>query len=215
MTTSGTTLAHRALSRSVLIITTVAASLGAIAALVYGALAQTAVALASSVQMTVAAPLELRPDLPMPTHGQAQFRTVDIILPADANPGLGFQHWATLLPFLVVGLTCLLIVVLAAQLLRGRPFGLASGISMLGLGVLAIISGVAVPALHSAAERAVATALELPVTGSGPESTWVAPAPWLWELSDWPIIMLGLLTVLGGWLVLRARQLRLDLEGTI
>ena len=212
--TAAAAIARRLLSRTVLVVILVLALLGALASLVYGALAQTGVQLASSVRLTVAAPLELRPDLPLPGHAEAQFTTVDVYVTPDENVALPFQYWAALLPFVVAGLTCVLIIALALQLLRGRPFGLGSGIAMLVVGAVAIGSGVAVPALHAAAERAIVAALDLPTTGDE-ASTWVAPAPWLWEYSDWPIIILGLLTLLGGWLVLRARQLRLDLEGTI
>ena len=214
MTASPSDIARRALSRTVLVGTIVFASLGAAASLLYGALAQTGELLASSSTITVATPLETVPDLPLPDYAQAQYTMVDIAVAPEMNEALPLQQAATLLPFIVAGLTCLLIVLLAAQLLRRRPFGIASGISMLAVGTVAIASGFAVPALQSRAELALVESLGLPTDGYQ-AATWVAPSHYSWEFSDWPLILLGLLTLLGGWLVLRARQLRLDLEGTI
>lgn len=215
MSVSTSTLASKALSRGVLIAIIIFASLGALAALVYGALANTYLSIGTtSMQISILEPVDHGPELPLPPHADAQYATVWIDVPAGETPAEPFIAAATLLPFVTGGLACLVILGLAVQLLRGRQFGLGSAISMFALAAVAIGTGFAVPALNAHAETVFVEALGLPTNGEV-APVWVSPDVPLWEFSDWPIILLGLLTALGGWLILRARQLRLDLEGTI
>lgn len=215
MAASSAALVRKVLSRSVLIFIVVFASLGALAALVYGALAQTALSIGvTTVEVSILGAEELTPDLAVPDSASAQYATTWIDVAAGDTPAASLISVVSLLPYLVAGLTCLMILGLAVQLLRGKPFGLLSGIAMLALAVITIGTGIAVPALTSLAEVMFVEHLGLPTSGDA-ASVWVSPSTPSWEFSDWPMILLGLLTALGGWLILRARQLRMDLEGTI
>ncbi|WP_293697181.1 hypothetical protein [uncultured Agrococcus sp.] len=158
--------------------------------------------------------IETVPDLHVPDHADVQYSSITIYVAPQHNAGLSWETAATVLPYIVAGLTCLLVVLLAAQLLRQRQFGIVSGVALLTVGALSIVSGAAVPAMRTHAAALVVESLGLPTSGDQ-ASTWVVPQNFSVEFSDWPVILLGLLTVLGGWLILRARQLRLDLEGTI
>lgn len=215
MSTSPTTFAQKLLTRSTLIAVIVLAALGALAALIYGMLAHSALTTSvTEIEVSIQGPVELSPDLSLPEDAQAQYSTVWLGVPAGDTPALPLMNLATLLPYIVGGLTCLMILALAIQLLRKQSFGIASGIAMIALAILAIGTGFAVPALNAQAEVVFVEHLGLPTSGEMAE-VWVSPAAPHWSFSDWPMILLGLLTALGGWLIFRARQLRLDLEGTI
>lgn len=215
MSTSPTTFAQKLLTRSTLIAMIVFAALGALAALIYGMLAHSALTTSvTEIEVSIQGPVELSPDLSLPEDAQAQYSTVWLGVPAGDTPALPLMNLATLLPYIVGGLTCLMILALAIQLLRKKPFGIASGIAMIALAILAIGTGFAVPALNAQAEVVFVEHLGLPTSGEMAE-VWVSPTAPHWSFSDWPMILLGLLTALGGWLIFRARQLRLDLEGTI
>ncbi|MGM1016682.1 MAG: hypothetical protein ACQEW8_03985 [Actinomycetota bacterium] len=215
MLTSPPAIARKFITRGTLIAVIVAASLGALAALIYGALAQTALGIGvTSVEVGILGSEELTPNLPLPDNATAQYSTAIIDIPAGDSPAAPLMNLATLLPYVVGGLTCLMIIALAVQLLRRAAFGLASGLAMIALAIVTVGSGFAVPALNAQTELIFVEHLGLPTTG-GVAEVWVTPATPLWEFSDWPMILLGLLTALGGWLIVRARQLRLDLEGTI
>lgn len=208
-------LASKLLTRGLLVTVIVFASLGALAALVYGSLAQTALSLGvTTIELSVMGPEGFAPELPLPPDASAQYASVWVDVPAGETPAAPLISIATLLPYIAGGLACLVILGLAVQLLRGRQFGLASAISMFVLAFVAIGTGFAVPALEAHAQTLFVEHLGLPTSGDA-ASIWVSPDTPLWEYSDWPIILLGLVTALGGWLVLRARALRLDLEGTI
>lgn len=212
---STTTLTRKLLSRGVLIAIIVFASLGALAALVYGALTNTYLSIGTtSMELFVAGPEDFAPDLPLPPDAYAQYGTVVIDVSAGETSAAPLIGIAALLPFVVGGLACLVILGLAVQLLRGRQFGLGSAASMFVLTAVSIGTGFAVPALNAQAQVVFVEELGLPTNGEQ-AAVWVVREVPLWEFSDWPLILLGLLTALGGWLILRARQLRLDLEGTI
>lgn len=208
-------IAGRALSRGVLIGVIIFASLGALAALIYGALAQTALRSGvTTVELAVLGPEGFGPDLPLPPDATAQYATVSVDVPAGESPAAAFLSTAALLPYLAAGLTCLVILGLAVQLLRGRQFGMPSAVAMFALALVTIGTGFAVPALLAQAQVVFVEHLGLPTSGEE-AAVWVSPDVPLWEFSNWPLILLGLLTALGGWLIVRARQLHFDLEGTI
>lgn len=198
------------LSRTLLIVVIVVAGLGMLASLVYGSLALAATHRTGLVSVYVASTSV--PQLDVPSGADAQYGTVDIGM-ASNNPAMPLLEWATLLPFITGGVTALVILLLAAQLLRGKPFGVGLGIAMLVNAVLAIGSGVAVPALDSRAQEVMVAALDLP--RHGPAADWVSPMSPDWTYSDWSLILLGLVIGLGGWLVMRGNTMQRDLEGTI
>jgi len=69
------------------------------------------------------------------------------------------------------------------------------------------ITGVAEPALNAHAETVLVEHLGLPTSGEMVD-VWVVPETAHWTFSDWPMIVLGLLIALGGWLIIRAREFR-------
>lgn len=197
-------------SRTLLIVVIVFAGLGMLASLVYGSLALAATQRTGIVSVHVAS--TSTPQLEVPDRVYLEYGTVDIGMAWD-NPAMPLLEWAALLPFITGGVTALVILLLAVQLLRGKPFGVALGIAMLANALLAIGSGIAVPALVSRAEEVMVAALDMP--RHGPAADWVSPTSPDWTYSDWSLILLGLVIGLGGWLVLRGNTMQRDLEGTI
>lgn len=70
-------------------------------------------------------------------------------------------------------------------------------------------NGGAQPSLNAHAETVLVEDLGLPTNGEMAE-VWVVSETADWTFSDWPMIVLGLLIALGGWLVLRARLFKTD-----
>ena len=198
-------------SRTLLIAVIVVASIGVLASLIYGALAHSATVYVSQVEVGVVSEHKLQLD--MPTGSHFDYSTMVFSIPAEQNPALPLLEWATVLPFITAGLTCLMLLVLAIQLLRRRSFGVITGAAMMLNAVVAIVSGVAAPALQAKAEQIMVAHLHLPQHGPAPD--WVTPGVFDWTDSNWPLVLLGLTIGLGGWLVLRGRTLQRDLEGTI
>ena len=197
-------------SRTLLIVVIVFAGLGILASLVYGSLALAATQRIGLVSVYVASTSV--PQFEVPSGVDAQYGTVDLEMAWD-NPAMPLLEWATLLPFITGGVTALVVLLLAAQLLRGKPFGVGLGVAMLVNAVLAIGSGVAVPALESRAQEVMVAALDLP--RHGPAADWVSPMSPDWTYSDWSLILLGLAIALGGWLVLRGNTMQRELEGVV
>ena len=197
-------------SRTLLIVVIVFAWLGILASLVYGSLALAATQRIGLVSVYVASTSV--PQFEVPSGVDAQYGTVDLGMAWD-NPAMPLLEWATLLPFITGGVTALVVLLLAAQLLRGKPFGVGLGVAMLVNAVLAIGSGLAVPALESRAQEVMVAALDLP--RHGPAADWVSPMSPDWTYSDWSLILLGLAIALGGWLVLRGNTMQRDLEGVV
>lgn len=208
-----TNVAQKLLSRAVLITIIVIASLGALASLLYGALAQTVYSHTfTEVELSVVGDESLDVDLPGGAWGQ--YSTMRVVAGEDVAASENLSRAASFIPYFLAGLLCLALIVLSVRLLRRRGFGLGDGIMMLVLGALAITAGFAVPALRAQAQVVFVESLGLPTNGYDGE-VWVSPDYPSWDFSDWPLILMGVLVALGGWLILRARQLRLDLEGTI
>ena len=198
-------------SRTLLIAVIVFASLGALAALVYGGLSHTATTHTSQVDVWVAT--EAEPHFALPADAWSQYSAVTIAISADENPALPLLEAAAVLPYITGGVTCLMVLMLAIQLLRRRPFGIIAGIAMLVNAAVAIGSGITVPVLQARAEQIMVAHLNLPRHGPAPD--WVTPSSHDWTDTDWTLVLLGLMIGLGGWLVLRGRTLQQDLEGTI
>ncbi|MGO3648451.1 hypothetical protein [Agrococcus casei] len=200
------------ISRTLLIAVIVFASLGALAALVYGSLSLAATTHVSQTEVTV-----ISTDTPdfgsLPSGAWSEYATVFISLPAHENPGLPMLEAATVLPYITGGVTSLMVLMLAIQLLRRRPFGIVAGVAMLVNAVVAIGSGIAVPMLKAGAEQVMVATLNLPLDGPAPD--WVSPSTHDWTDTDWTLVLLGLMIGLGGWFVLRGRAMQQDLEGTI
>ncbi|MGO1940370.1 MAG: hypothetical protein ACTJGQ_05865 [Agrococcus casei] len=200
------------ISRTLLIAVIVFASLGALAALVYGSLSLAATTHVSQTEVTV-----ISTDTPdfgsLPSGAWSEYATVFISLPAHENPGLPMLEAATVLPYITGGITCLMVLMLAIQLLRRHAFGIVAGIAMLVNAAVAIGSGIAVPMLKAGAEQVMVATLNLPLDGPAPD--WVSPSAHDWTDTDWTLVLLGLMIGLGGWFVLRGRAMQQDLEGTI
>ncbi|SJM49790.1 hypothetical protein [Agrococcus casei] len=199
------------ISRTLLIAVIVFASLGALASLVYGGLAHTATVRVSQVEVSVAS--TSTPQLDLPGGAWSEYSTAYVSIAFDQNPALALLEAATVLPYITGGVTSLMVLMLAIQLLRRRPFGIVAGVAMLVNAVVAIGSGIVVPALKAEAEQIMVAYLNLPRHGPAPD--WVTPASHDWTDTDWTLVLLGLMIGLGGWLVLRGRALQHDLEGTI
>lgn len=207
--------AGRIVSRSVLIVVIVVSGLGLLASLLYGAMTQDSLRYSSTcMDVRIAGSL---PPLPRPEFqgADAQYSFVELCAAHGTSRAGSLQMAASLIPFLVGGLTCLVLLLLAVQMLRGRSFGLGVAISMFVVATVTIAAGVARPGIQARAEELLVASAGLPTSWGKGHPAWLLPDSPDWTSSDWPLIMIGLLIALGGWLVLRARQLRLDLEGTI
>ncbi|WP_127843509.1 hypothetical protein [Acidipropionibacterium jensenii] len=207
--------ASRIVPRSVLIVVTIVSGLGLLASLLYGAMAQDANRRTMSMEVAITGGLP-RPSLGS-SRADVQYSSVMIYSLPGLTRADPLVAVATAIPYLVGGLTCLVVLVLAVQMLRRRELGLGVAVAMLTIAALCIASGIARPALEARAEQLYVTGLGLPTSWQGHQMWLVLNSrhPLGWGYWDWPLIVLGLLIALGGWLVLRARQLRLDLEGTI
>ncbi|MGO1320469.1 MAG: hypothetical protein ACTMIK_09505 [Galactobacter sp.] len=204
--------ARKVASKSLLVTVIVAAAVGVVNVLWWGAFSVSNWRGGDWAELTVAVPEGADPDLAVGSDGFAQYSTVNV--DADAGQEVWLHVAAVLLPFIVAGLICLAVILIAAGLLRGQQFGLGTAISLFVVALVTVGSGIGVPALNAAHDVAFAERLGLPLDGEQ-ATTWVAVAGFDWQDCNWIMILLGLLIALGGWLVLRARKLRQDMEGTI
>lgn len=207
-------LARRIFSRGVLIAIIGLCVLGVLGSLLFGLMAMDAqLATSTEMELQVMAQGLIAPDLPLPDGVWAEYTRARII---DGNsPAQPLLTVAAVLPCIGIGVTCAMVLVIAVCILRGEPFGLGVVISMLTIALICIGSGFARPWLLVRAKQLFIEALALPTNGQGVPA-WVerSVAPSLAD-ADWTLILLGLLAGIGAWLILRVRQLRLDLEGTI
>ncbi|WP_291278489.1 hypothetical protein [Galactobacter sp.] len=202
----------KVVSKSLLITVIVAAAFGALNALWWGAFQFSNWQGGDWVEFPVLVPEDQAPDLPLADADSARFSGVEVY--GENGPEIWMHVAAVVLPFVVGGLICLAVILMASSLLRGKQFGFGTVISLFVVAVVTIGSGIAVPSLNAAYQHAFAQRLGLPLNGEQ-ASTWVSAYAPDWQDCDWIMILLGLLISLGGWLVLRARKLRLDMEGTI
>jgi hypothetical protein len=204
--------ASKLASRSLLITVIVVAAVGALNALWWGAFSLSAGQGNDWVELPVQVPEDLVPNLPVGDADHAQYSAVEIH--GEIGPEYGMHAAATLLPYVVGGLICLAVIFIAAGLLRGKQFGPATAISLFVVAAVTVGTGIAAPMLEASYEHAFAQRLGLPLNGEHAD-TWVSAYAPDWQDWNWIMILLGLLIALGGWLVLRARKLREELEGTI
>ena len=168
--------ARKVLSKGVLITLIVFAALGAVGSVIYGALAQTALTTGiSSIEVPVLGNEKLAPTLQLPNGYDVQSATARIDVPLDAPSGLPLQAVATLLPFVVCGMTCLVVIFLAAQMLRKRNFGLGAAWAMFVAGAVSLASGIAIPWLESAAQKAFVASAGLATSGEMVQNTGFPP----------------------------------------
>lgn len=159
-------------------------------------------------------------DPPMVVHrpalgenATAEFTQAQVITNADVSHAKTLLALGGLLPSVLVVLACLVVAVLAVRLLRTRPFGGVLTSSLATLGVLALVTAWAAPALYRAAQLAVVEAAGLNVFPDGQAegySVLVLPVMVRWDLAA-----IGAISLLFTVLVRRARRYQTDAEGLV
>lgn len=145
-------------------------------------------------------------------HATAEFTQAQVVTSVDVSHAKTLLAWGSILPSVVIVLACLVLVVLAVQLLRERPFATVLTASLTVLGILMLATAWASPALNAAGQQAVAEAagLYLHPAPYGDYSVLVFPSTPRWDLAALGAIVL-LLTVL----VRRAHRYQADVEGLV
>lgn len=212
MSRTASVRAGKLASRSLLITVIVVAAFGALNASWWGAFAVSGGQGSDWVELPVQVPGKVVPNLPLPDASDAQYSAVEVY--GENGPEFWMHVVAMLVPYVVAGLICLAVIYIASCLLRRRQFGLGTAISLFVVAVVTVGAGIAGPMLDASYELAFAKRLGLPLNGEHAD-TWVSAYAPDWQDWNWIMILLGLHIALGGWLVLRARKLREDLEGTI
>lgn len=151
---------------------------------------------------------------PFPTS-----RTITVRATAQENPG----HWMGLasdyLNVAAVGLLLILVICICIFMLKNRPFGVGLASLMFFTGLFAIATAFLSPWLRVRNIINVLEAKGIPYdTASRPAPEtgyYVTPDYWNWPDTNWILVLLGLVVVMGGFLILKARKLNMDLEGTV
>lgn len=211
-----TRTARRLVSRTSLIAAIVLASLGALAAVVLGAMNVTLAGL-TSYQVPIVEESGTRPNLSAPAD--LWYSSVHVVPHAPDPLAVGLESIAIGSRAAIAGLACVVIIVLAAQLLRRRSFGRGSALVLGALGAAMLVVAIAAPMLEAQAVAVAMEALGLPTVDH--EVVWDNGSAWLVtpafdaEDVDWSLLALGLVAGLASILLTRATRLQEDAEGLI
>lgn len=145
--------------------------------------------------------------------------SVTISATAAQDPG----HWMGLasdyLNFATAGLLLILVICICAFMLKNRPFGIGLASLMFFTGVFGIVTAFLSPWFRARNIISVLEAKGIPYDSGfapAPESGYyVVPDYWNWQDTNWLLVLLGLVVMMGGFLILKARKLNMDLEGTV
>lgn len=114
---------------------------------------------------------------------------------------------------------CIAVLILVRRLWVGKTFTRFAAWSLTALGVLVGGLGFLRPYLETTAIRMAVAELGLVTMPEPPPdhtpAVWVVPPVWDWTDSDWPMVVLGVVLVLLGWLLFRGLRLQRDLEGLV
>lgn len=160
-------------------------------------------------------------DITFPGIEETFFTSTSVSISSNAqeNPG----HWMGLasdyLNVATAGFLLILVICICAFMLKNRPFGLGLASLMFFTGGFAIATAFLSPWLRMSS---IINVLEVrgipydPIIAPAPESGYyVVPEYWNWQDTNWLLVLLGLVVVMGGFLILKARKLNMDLEGTV
>ncbi len=159
----------------------------------------------------------------LPTSGVdppvfAQYQTIQVDTTRDLPVPVILTDIATVAPFAVFLLGCVLVLVLCRRLWTGRSFTRPATVSLAVLGGLVLAASVVVPWLRIAAVDQASRALGLPLAPTGaaePGYAWVVPPTFGEQSVDWPMLILGVVLVFLAALLHRGTKMQDDLAGLI
>lgn len=171
-----------------------------------------------SYDVYVASPIDVRPDLV--ADAEIQYATINFAPHAPDATALLLESLGVGSRYAVGLLAGLVIIWLAAQLLRRRSFGIGTAIALGVLAVGMVAASIVAPMLEAQAVVVAVEAAGLPTEPSTPvfgesDETWVVPPTPHWQGFDFSLLALGLVTGLCSLLLGRAARLQDDAEGLI